>query len=41
MLQQNVLWPTNGIICMPASQNETLLSEVIDKIIYAAQAIEK
>lgn len=40
LMQQNILWPTNGIICMPASQNETLLSEVIDKIIYAAKAIE-
>ncbi|MFA3790609.1 aminotransferase class III-fold pyridoxal phosphate-dependent enzyme [Aliiglaciecola sp. SL4] len=40
MLQQGVLWPTNGIICMPASQNEKLLTEVIEKIIYAAKAIE-
>ena len=41
MVQQGVLWPTNGIVCMPVSQNETLLSEVIDKIIYAAKEIEK
>ena len=41
LMQQHILWPTNGIICMPASQNEELLTEVIEKIIYAAKVIEK
>jgi glutamate-1-semialdehyde 2,1-aminomutase len=39
LYKEQVIWPTNGVICLPSSLDLATLDEVIDKVLAAAQEI--